>query len=375
MSVNGVRSIGLPTPPVANPAPPQPNVLRWDGEPQGWWARNGMTVGISATAGMLTGAFALNHLSTTMVSGPRVWAIPVAIGAGVAAAAAGITHLIRRSTDRTPPLPVDPPRELPQPVAPGAVRGGELNPGTHVGHGDGSYMERVPVTRTRPDGDGGTETYTDYEWRREYFAWNIGVDGQVGRRDGYATVEDAIRDAAYGDATALRRQDGRIVAYDMQARSHWGDVDDLRVDDPATDAIISPGGSIWRRVNSGPYFGYAGRTTRPDPTLIGGRSIGEHELRHRGNPNVHVDSVRSGALGHAQLADALGELQARAGDQVVVTTGGRFHVADVRSPRLDPTKPNDGFVTSKHAANVVAVEQQGGIWTSNGGWYVAPKES
>jgi hypothetical protein len=266
----------------------------------------------------------------------------------------------------------EPPRgaipSLPAPGGLAPIAPGQLPAGAHVGHGSGSYQEAV--TKTRPDGHGGTETYTDYETR--HFSWDIGVDGQVGDREGYASMDEALRDLAAGDGAAIRRQGDRFVTYDLQGRSHWSDLDDLRVDDAAVEAVVSPSGRIWSFVNHGPYYERIGTTSRLDPTGVDGRSIGEHELRYRSNPDVRVSRIVSGLLGHDTLPAALAEVQDRAGDQAVIASHGRYHVVDVDSPRLDHTVPNDGFVTTDEGRGVVAVEQQGSVWSPMGDWYVQP---
>ena len=358
----------------AQPPASAPETLHWDGQPQGWWARHGTTVGFAAGAGALAGIGAAMIRLNTMAPGGAAWKTAAIIGGaalGAAALVGGITHKVRSHGDLLP----EPPPSGPAPTLPAAgglapIAEGALRPGAHVGHGSGSYQEAV--TRTRPDGNGGTETYTEYETR--HFSWNVGVDDQVGRRDGYATMEEALRDLAQGDGMAIRRQGDRFVTYDLQGRSHWSDLDDLRVDDIATEAVVSPSGRIWSFVGHGRDYERIGETSRMDPTGINGDSIGEHEVRYHSNPDVRVQRIVSGLLGHESLPSALQELRERPGDQAVVTSHARYHVVDVGSPELDRTVPLDGFVTTELGRQVVAVEQQGDVWSPQGAWYVKPDE-
>lgn len=349
-----------------------PETLRWDGQPQGWWSRHGTTVGFAAGAGALAGIGTAMIRLNSMAPGGAPWKHAAIIGGaalGAATLVGGLTHWLRGREDLLP----EPPPSGPAPILPAAgglspVAPGGLAAGAHVAYGRGSYQEAV--TKTRPDGRGGTETYTDYETR--YFSWNVGVDDQVGRRDGYASLEEALRDLPQGDAMAIRRQGDRFVTYDLQGRSHWSDLDDLRVDDVAIEAVVSPRGRIWAFAGNGREYERIGETSRIDPTGINHESIGEHEVRHQGNPDVRVQRVVSGLLGHASLPSALAELQARPGDQAVITSHARYHVVDVSSPELDRSVPLDGFVTSEHGRHVVAVEQQGQVWSPLGAWYVRP---
>jgi hypothetical protein len=357
----------------AQPPAAAPETLHWDGQPQGWWTRHGVTVGVAAGAGALAGiGAAMLRLNAYTPGRPLVTAAIIGGAAlGAATLAGGLTHWLRGREDLLP----EPPPSGPAPTLPAAgdlpaVVPGTLRAGTHIGHGDGSYT--IHHTHTRPDGHGGTETYS--ETHTEYFDWDIGVDDQVGRRDGYATMEEALRDLAAGDGAAIRRQGDRLVTYDLQGRSHWSDLDDLRVDDAATEAVVSPSGRIWSFAGHGPHWERIGETSRMDPTGIAGDSIGEHEVRYHGNPDVRVERIVSGLLGHATLPSALGELQARPGNQAVVTSHGRYHVVDVGSPELDRTVPLDGFVTSEHGSQVVVVEQQGAVWSPLGRWYVKPNQ-
>ncbi|MCW2921981.1 MAG: hypothetical protein JWL76_1855 [Thermoleophilia bacterium] len=357
------------------PDAPKPTTLRWEGQPQGWWSRNGLAFGLGAGFGAMAGFGGAMMASSIGRSTPQVAAIAAAAALGIGGATFGITTPFRRNSDHVPDAPTGPAPTLPAgtPLAP--VHGGEATRGTHVAHGDGSYTEQVPVTHYRTGSDGKTESYTVYETQWRYFNWDVSTEAQVGRRDGYATMQDALEDVAAGDATALRRQDGRIVAYDMQSRSHWGDVDDLVVYDQATEAIVSPSGRIWLRDQQDPEFRRGATIERPDPTGIVGKSVGEHELRYRSNPDVRVGTVLSGRRGHEDLASAVGEAQARPGNQVVTLGGGRYHVAEATGEQLDHAIPNDGFVTTEHAEHVAAVEQEGAVWAPSGDWYVAPRGS
>lgn len=358
--------------------PHGPQVLRWDGEAQGWWSRNGTNVGVGAFGGLLgsVGAFGVVARYAPQALGASrgsVFAGIAAAAIGVGLAGAGISHLVRQRGDRVPELPGGSAPVLPAAVPAPDVHGGEAPAGTHIGEGEGSYREQVAVQKSRYR-DGQWETYTDYEWRTRWFDWDVATEDQVGPRDGYPTVDAALEDLARGDGLALRRQHGRIVAYDLEARSHWGDLDELRADDPATQAIVSPGGDVWERIDSSPYLWSDTDVERPDPTDLQGRTVGEHELRHRGNVEVSVGRIVSGRRGFADIASALGDMQARSGEQLVVEANGRYHVADADSRALDRRIPNDGFVTTRHAGPVVAIEQQGGIWSPMGAWYVEPEQ-
>jgi hypothetical protein len=371
-SINSAARVSLPTTPTAA-QPVTPETLHWDGQPQGWWSRNGATVAWAAGAGSLAGLGAAALRFNVMAPGGPAWKTAALIGGaalGAATLAGGLAHWLRGRDDHVPTAPTGIAPTLPAAGGLAPVALGGLAAGAHNGHGDGSYREAV--TKTRPDGHGGTETYTDYETR--YFSWDVGVDDQIGRRDGYATKEEALRDLAAGDGVAIRRQGDRYVTYDLQGRSHWSDLDDLRVDDLATEAVVSPSGRVWENVGHGRDYERTGETSRLEPTGIDGESIGEYELRYRGNPDVRVERVVSGLLGHADLPPALAEMGIRRGDQAVIASHGRYDVVDVSSPELDRTIPNDGFVTTEDGASVVAVEQQGGVWSPLGDWYVKPKQ-
>lgn len=355
------------------PAPSKPTVLRWDGQPQGWWSRNGLAFGLGAGFGAMAGFGGAMMANSIGRNTPQVAAIAAAAALGIGGATFGITSFFRNRSDDVPEPPTGPSPSLPAGSTLAPVHGGEARRDTHVAHGDGSYTEQVPVTRYRTGSDGQMESYTEYETQWRYFDWDVSTEAQVGRRDGYATVQEALEDVTTGDATALRRQDGRIVAYDMQARSHWGDVDDLVVYDQATEAIVSPSGRIWTRDQQDPEFQRGGTIERRDPTGIAGEAVGEYELRYRGNPDVRVGTIYSGRRGHEGLPGAIGEARARPGDQVVTLNAGRYHVADAYGEQPDRAIPNDGLVTTKHAEHVVALEQQGAVWAPSGDWYVAPQ--
>lgn len=353
----------------------EPQLLRWEGEPQGWWSRNGANVGVGAAAG--GGAAFVSTLLTMdawrMAGSTRGLIIGgAALGAGIVGA--GIAALVRRGDDRLAPPPTGALPRLDAPVAPAPVHGGERGAGTHLGHGSGSYTEQVPVTRTRIGSDGRTETYTEYETQWRYFSWDVQLQEPVGRRDGWPSVDAALTELTRGDAVALRRQEGRIVGYDVSDRSHWGDLDRLRIDDPATEAVVTPAGTVWERTDQG-RFERAGRTERPDPTGTMDRPVGEYEVRHRGNPQVRIEQLRTASGGLATAGEAIGLARDLPGDQVVVERGGRFHVGDVRSPQLDRRLPNDGLAAGKHADRVVMLEQEGGRWAPLDGWYVRPEEA
>lgn len=382
MTLHATSSVGAAT--AAAPTTPStgnaatvagdPQLLRWDGEPQGWWSRNGANVGIGAFSGgmaaMVTGFATVD--AARLVGSSRALAIGGA-ALGVGLLASGIAAMVRRGDDRLPDPPSGPIPSLDAPVAPAPVHGGERPRGSHLGHGSGSYTEQVPVTRTRVGSDGQLETYTEYETQWRYFSWDVQLQEQVGRRDGWPSVDAALSELNRGDAVALRHQDGRVVAYDLTNRSHWGDLDRLRIDDPATEAVVTPGGSVWERTHGGD-FDRAGRIERLDPTRAVGHTVGEHELRHRGNPEVRVELLRTASAGLATEGEAVGLARHLPGDQVVLRGSGRYHVADVSSPQLDRSHPNDGLVTAGRADDVVMLEQQGARWAPLDGWYVRPNE-
>jgi hypothetical protein len=363
------------TPASGADAPAGPQTLHWDGQPQGWWSRNGLTVGLGVL-GAIGGGFAGGMIAAESASHLTPLLAAAAGAALVGGGIAGVTHLIRRSSDTLPAPPSGDAPTLPADAVVPDVVGGELPRTTDIAEGGGHYWSWDTVVKTRYR-DGHSETYTDQEYRMHYFSFGLDVDhGQVGSRSGYGTVDEAARDAAdSGNAVALRRQGDRLVAYDLRGGSHWNDIGHFDVQDPATVAVIAPDGDIWRRDTTGTGLHEDGHVDRQDPIHgLEGNKIGEHQVRYRSNPNVDIGIVRSGAQGYADVSTALGDAHARAGDQAVIAAGGRFHVADVSSPTLDRSIPNDGFTTSRDARDVVAVEQQGGTWAPLGDWFVAPQQ-
>ncbi len=344
------------------------DVLRWGGEPAGWWRRNGWTFGNAAGAAALAGGTAALVASASMpqLGRHRFAAIVAGAALAVGAGAALLTHSIRRNSDELPDQPTGAPPTLPAAQAPTAVTPPPVLPrGTRVGDAYGRWTETV--TRTRPDGRGGTETYTDWETRT--VRWDLVIREQVGRREGYPTFDAAIADLAEGDAAVLRRQGDRIVTYAASSGGRWSKLDDMTIADPATVAVVGPGGYRWVRNGSSPEF-VETRGVRRTQVLPRDRQVGHYALRYQGDADVQLRQPLTGVSGVPDVATALGELRARPGDQAVVSVGGRIHVAEVAADRVDRTDINDGLLTDDGAAIVVALEQHGQLWSPLGDWYV-----
>lgn len=350
----------------------QPEVLTWKGDTASWWKRNDSTVlggGLTAIAGGAIGIALLansGHLTKGPIAG--VVAGALALGAGVGA----IVRAVSTSGDRVPAKPhaVDTPT-LPEPAEVAAVPGASLPTGKVVGDGDGSYWATRTVTKYRTGSDGKLESYTEQERYVEYFSWNMRAQDPIGRREGYDTAAQALGDMPEGRAAALREQGGKVVPYELSSGSHWGDLDHLGVSDPSITMIVSPGGAVWEKRPAGHWdvTGSMGRIPAIDAV---GQQVGEYEMRYQSNPRVTTEFQQSGARGYADLEHALGDMQARTGDQAVVKSGERYHVLDVSAEAVSRHSNNDGFVVAGKPQGLVAIEQQGGIWSPSGQWYVKP---
>ena len=344
------------------------DVLRWEGEPAGWWRRNGWTFAIGASSGLLggVGAYAIADIAALKLPRGRLEAIAAGAALAVGLGATLLTHKLRRRSDEVPALPTGSPRPLPAATAPtSSAPQPMLARGAMVGDGYGRWTETVTRTRTRADGS--TETYTDWETR--YVRWDLIIREQVGRREGYPTVQAAIDDLAEGDAAVLRRQGDRIVTYAANSGGRWSRLDRMTITDPATVAVVGPDGHQWLRDGTQPEFAESGRVPRTR-VLTGDRDIGHYALRYRGDAGVKLRQPLTGVRGMSDLAGALGELRERPGDQAVVAVGGRFHVAEVAAGRVDRSQINDGLLTDEGAGNVLALEQQGQLWSPLGDWWV-----
>ena len=92
---------------------PEPQELRWDGEPQGWWSRNGLAFGLGAGFGVTAGIGAAAMANSFGRATPQVAAIGAAAALGIGAMTFGITSLIRSQSDKVPNAPTGPVPSLP----------------------------------------------------------------------------------------------------------------------------------------------------------------------------------------------------------------------------------------------------------------------
>lgn len=349
-----------------------PEMLAWKGDSANWWKRNDSTVLSGGLTALASGAIGMTILSGTrhFSKGPIAGVVAGALALGVGAGA--IAHAITTSLDRVPAQPnaADTPA-LPKPADVAKVPGVSLPTGHAVGDGQGSYWDTRIVTKTRPGIDGTSETTTETESYVEYFAWNLRAQDPIGARGGYDTVAQALADLPAGRAVAMRDQGGKVVPYELSSGTHWRDLDELRISDPSINVVVSPEGAIWKQLPTG-RWGAAGSIGRTPAIGAAGQKVGEYELRYQSNPSVRTEYQQSGVRGYADLPHALGDMQARSGDQAVVKVGERYHVLDVSAGDVSRRDTNDGFVVAGKPQGLVAIEQQGGIWSPSGRWYVKP---
>jgi hypothetical protein len=359
----------------------EPEVLTWPGEPPSWSRQHATATGVGSVAGLAVGVGAAIGGVALLAKFGKVTRWPVvgaltgaaAIGVGAGFGVAALMQQVVEDVNRVPARPdASQVPALPKAAAPPPVPGDVVPKGTKVGDGDGSYDETRQVSSTTYDSDGNPHTTYTTQHYTEYFDWDLELEQPIGRRDGYGSVREALADVPYGDAEVLRSQGGRIVAYDTSSGSHWSDLDSLHIDDPAIQAVVSPSGRVWRRNFVGAWE-RAETIERPKPSDLIDQRVGEYALRYQMNANVTAGKAESGRSGYPDLAHALGDMRARAGDQLVTRTGDRYHVLDADAQRVERSSNNDGFLVDGEGDQVVAIEQQGGVWSPAGDWYVAPR--
>lgn len=331
-----------------------------------------VTAGIGAGAGVLAaGATAL--LLDTMPAMRRAGIIGGAF-AGTSLAVAGGIALVHALTNRQPDKPdgSTTPRFPVAASVPGV-------PGVQAAEGAGVHVAGLYSTEeseqvlTGYDQNGMPQYSTQYHTEWHPFREDDVPGRQVGRFDGYDTTDQAVADMAGHGSVVVEQVGERAYAFQLPGR-HIGDtVQSLASTNPAVRAVVLGDGTPWRRGAAGDQF--VEGPTLPGVAAAGhdrGAEIASFALRDRSDKDVRIGPLQSSTSGYPTFAEALGDLESRAGDQVVISRNGRFVTADLDVP--DVARDHDLLGVRTRGSGVAqAMELNGTVYGRDRDWWVVPK--
>lgn len=310
------------------------------------------------------GAGAIAGLVTASAAAPSSLRIPLGIGAGLAAAVAagGGAALLRGLVEREPApaapdgAPSAPPSDPVAPLPSGTSPAGRLVGTTY----DSDYQ-----CTTDSDGDQECHWETDRDPIRLLEA--------IGRREGYASIAQAIDATQAGNPVAVLREGSTYRPYLTEPV----DLTPSLVEDAAPDLAAFASGNDWvfsrDRVGDEDLRARE-HTDRPETSGVEPRDrVARLALHQEFDGDVRVAGTVSDAAGFTTRGEAVGEANARPGDHVVTEHGGRFHVSRVTIDK-DPNGARlDGVRTAGDRGPGDALEYRGETLVPYGDYWVAPR--
>lgn len=367
----------------AAPATPLlPRTLTWDGSGSTWrdWVTPSL-VGLGTGVAAGVAAKVAQDVARSSASGPLMHpAAPFVAGAVAFLAGTLITDVLRSQAERQPafPTPGSVP-SLPGATPPAGAPGHTAQVGRNAGTVEGDYWRTETYTETEwytdSDGHRRSRQVTKTRQVEENFRYDLDMRLSVGRMDGYASADAALDDTRGVGPVAVVRDAGRFFLYRTDVYNHWGDVDRMRIPNPAVVAVMSTRGEVWKP-------GYEGGVEFhetydiPDTDPVDGLhddKVASYALDRRFDPDIKLYSLIGPGAGYATLGEALGDARARPGDDAVVTAHGRFYVMDTyAASNPDTTARLRGLRTGGSHASVAALEVAGTTYVASGPYWMTP---